>query len=75
MSAPVGFAEMAARQGYSERLLYDISSVSHVTGVPARTLRAECQAGRLMHMLPPGRKQGIMCRPEWVDEWMREGTR
>lgn len=68
----MSFRKMAERQGYSDRLLYDLKSVSHITGVPYYTLRDECKAGRLHFMLPAGRKQGKMCRPEWVDEWMRE---
>lgn len=39
-----------------------------------RSLMDECKAGRLRSQLPEGRKVGRMVRPEWVDEWIEEGT-
>ena len=47
---------------------------SRVTGVPYDTLRIECKAGRLRSQLPEGRKVGRMVRPEWVEQWIEEGT-
>lgn len=35
---------------------------------------AECKAGRLRSQLPEGRKVGRMVRPEWVEQWIEEGT-
>jgi len=69
------FAEMAEEQGFPKRLLYDLGTVAHVVGVPYTTLTEECKAGRLKYHLPHGRRQGRTFRPEWVDEWIREGTR
>ena len=34
----------------------------------------ECKAGRLRSQLPEGRKVGRMVRPEWVEQWIEEGT-
>lgn len=29
---------------------------------------------KLMYTLPEGRKVGRMVRPEWVEQWIEEGT-
>lgn len=55
-------------------VMYTLREASRVTGVPYDTLRIECKAGRLRSQLPEGRKVGRMVRPEWVEQWIEEGT-
>ncbi len=54
------FQQMADELGIRHKLMY--------------TLRIECKAGRLRSQLPEGRKVGRMVRPEWVEQWIEEGT-
>lgn len=68
------FAEMAERIGIKPRLLYPVKTVAQVLGVEPSTIYDEISAGRMRYHLPEGRKQGRMVRPEWVDEWIKEGT-
>lgn len=72
--APTTFAEMAESLKMRRKLMYTLQEVSTVLGVEYGTLRDECTAGRLKYHLPEGRKQGMLVRPEWVDEWIEEGT-
>lgn len=68
------FAEMAERKGIEQSLLYQVKTVAKVLGVKTSTIYDEMDAGRMRYHLPPGRRQGRMVRPEWVDEWIEEGT-
>lgn len=68
------FSEMVERLGMKPRLLYPAKVVANVLGVPGTTVIEEMAAGRMKYHLPQGRKQGRMIRPEWVDEWLEEGT-
>ena len=55
--------------------LYTVVEVSEITGVPTSTLYDEMEAGRLKYMLPRGRSRGKRIKAEWLDEWIKEGTR
>lgn len=68
------FQQMADEPGIRHKLMYTLREASRVTGVPYDTLRIECKAGRLRSQLPEGRKVGRMVRPEWVEQWIEEGT-
>lgn len=68
------FQQMADELGIRHKLMYTLREASRVTGVPYDTLRIECKAGRLRSQLPEGRKVGRMVRPEWVEQWIEEGT-
>lgn len=70
----MGFAEMAAQYGLKLKGMYTMREVSNVTGVPYSTVRDEKESGRLKGFLPNGRKQGWLFKPEWVDEWIENGT-
>ena len=71
---PQTFRALAAELKLPRKLLYTLDEVSRVLGVPYNTLRDECTAGRLTYCLPDGRCRGYLVRPEWVDEWIEEGT-
>lgn len=71
---PQTFRALAAELKLSRKLLYTLDEVSRVLGVPYNTLRDECNAHRLTYCLPDGRCRGYLVRPEWVDEWIEEGT-
>lgn len=71
---PATFAEMAEELGIRRRLMYPVSIVARVVGVPASTIWDEMAAGRMRYVLPEGRSKGKMVRPEWVDQWIEEGT-
>lgn len=73
-STESAFATMAKGLGICPKLLYTMKEVARVTGVPYNTIRDECDAGSLSHHLPEGRRNGRLFRPEWVDEWIEEGT-
>lgn len=68
------FAECAEEAGVGRKVLYRATEVASVLGIHANSVRAEIRAGRMRSMLPPGRIRGQLIRPEWVDEWIREGT-
>ena len=68
------FQAMADELGLRRKLLYTLREVARATGVDYYVLREECIAGRLKSHLPEGRTRGRMVRPEWVDEWIKEGT-
>ena len=68
------FAEAAAEMGLPKKLLYSISDVCSVLGIPPRTMYGEISAERITVFVPNGRKHGMLIRPEWVDEWIKEGT-
>lgn len=42
--------------------------------MPYDTLRCERRRPALHSQLPEGRKAGRMVRPEWVEQWIEEGT-
>lgn len=68
------FEEMARLRGLEPRMAYGVADVSRVTDVPRSTLYEEIKAGRLRCFLPAGRRQGMLVRPEWVDEWLDAGS-
>ena len=68
------FAELAAHAGLKPKVLYKVGEVARVLGVKTSTLYDEMAAGRMRYHLPDGRKQGKLIRPEWVDEWLEDGT-
>ena len=68
------FRQIADALGMQPKLLYSLQETAKVTGVPYETILEECQTGRLRCYLPPGRKQGRIVRPEWVDAWIEEGA-
>lgn len=68
------FADAAAEMGLPKKLLYSVAEVCKVLGLPARTMYAEVKAGRITVFIPDGRIHGMLMRPEWVDQWIKEGT-
>lgn len=72
-AAVSGFSATAASLGIKPQLLYSVKTVAKVLGVKTSTIYDEMDAGRMRYHLPPGRKQGRMVAPEWVDEWIKEG--
>ena len=69
------FQQMADELGIRHKLMYTLREASTGDGGGRYdTLRIECKAGRLRSQLPEGRKVGRMVRPEWVEQWIEEGT-
>lgn len=68
------FTTTAKELGIKPKLLYSMQEVAEITGVAYNTLRDECDAGRLRYHLPEGRRNGRLFRPEWIDQWIEEGT-
>lgn len=60
--------------GVRRKPLYTLRELEKILGIPYSTLRDECNAGRMTYHLPKGRKNGKLVRPEWVDEWIEDGT-
>ena len=46
-----------------------------MTGVPYTTVIYACDRGKLRCSQPNGTKGRRLIRPEWIDEWIEEGTR
>lgn len=68
------FSKMALDAGLEKKGMYTMREIAIATGIPYFTVRDERTAGRLKGFLPSGRKQGWYFKPEWVDEWIEEGT-
>lgn len=68
------FSDMVEAAGERKRPLYPVTVVANVLAIPVDTILAETRAGRLSYFLPDGRRQGKLISPEWVDEWIKEGT-
>lgn len=68
------FTEFVRGTGATPRVFYPLRDVARMLGIPYQTLNEEALAGRLTYHLPEGRRQGKLLRPEWVDEWIADGT-
>lgn len=75
MDSTTKFADAAEAAGIRRKMFYSVREVAQVCGVPQTTIRYEIRSGRMRCMLPEGRRQGRLIRPEWVDEWAEEGSR
>lgn len=70
----ITFAEAAAEMGLPKKLLYSVNDVCTVLGLSPQTMWDEIKAERITVFIPSGRKRGMLLRPEWVDQWIKEGT-
>ena len=68
------FSKMARECGFGGRVFMYVKDVASILGVSQQTINDEINAGRMKYHLPNGRKQGKLVRPEWVDEWIKDGT-
>ena len=69
------FSEWANSAGLPTKPLYRVAEVAKVTGVPRSTLYDEINNGRLKATRPTKSGTVSYLTPEWVDEWLKEGTR
>ena len=69
------FLEMAEAVGFPRKNAYKLKEVAYITGVAVNTLYEDARAGRIATFVPPGRERGCLVRPDWVDEWLKEGKR
>lgn len=67
--------EMAEIVGLPRKGAYTLREVARASGAAYSTLYEEAVAGRLKTFLPPGRTRGRLVKPEWFDEWWKEGVR
>lgn len=67
------FAEMAKAAGLKSKGMYTLREVERASSVPFTTLSEDAKSGRIKTFMPPGRKRGRLVKPEWFDEWFREG--
>lgn len=68
------FLALAEEKGIPRKLLYTPREVSKVTGVPYTTVIYACDRCKLRCSQPSGTKGRRLMRPEWIDEWIEEGT-
>ena len=68
------FVELAREAGFGGCVFMRPKDVGDLLGISESTVRKEIDRGRLKHHLPAGRVRGKLVHPEWVDEWIREGT-
>ena len=52
---------------------YTLREVARASGTSYTTLYEDAVAGRLQTFLPPGRTRGRLVKPEWFEEWWKEG--
>ena len=69
------FVDMARLAGLPQKPLYSLSEVSRATGVSLSAVYEERKNGSLAAFIPGERKRGYMVKPEWVDEWIKKGTK
>lgn len=67
-------SEAAVSAGLPERMTYSVSETAAYTGIPYETLLEEIKDGALRAFVRLGRTKGYCIRPEWVDEWLEEGS-
>lgn len=57
------------------RSFLTVRELSDELGISEGVIRSEIKSGRLKSFLPRGRKRGVRVRVDWVDQWIKEGTR
>ena len=67
-------AEAAVSAGLPEQMTYSADETAEYTGIPYETLLEEIKGGALRAFVRLGRTKGYRIRPEWVDEWLEEGS-
>lgn len=70
---PYVLDRMMAEVGMPVKNAYRIGEVSRASGVPLTTLNEDAKAGTIKTFLPPGRKRGRLVKPEWFEDWWKEG--
>ena len=68
------FQQMADELGIRHKLMYTLREASRVTGVPTTRCASSARRAACARSCPRGRKVGRMVRPEWVEQWIEEGT-
>lgn len=64
---------MMLESGMPVKNAYRISEVAEASKVSNTTLSEDAKAGRIKTFLPPGRKRGRLVKPEWFEDWWKEG--
>lgn len=64
---------MACIAGLPAKGAYTLREVARASGTSYTTLYEDAVAGRLQTFLPPGRTRGRLVKPEWFEDWWKEG--
>lgn len=64
---------MARIAGLPAKGAYTLREVARASGTSYTTLYEDAVAGRLQTFLPPGRTRGRLVKPEWFEDWWKEG--
>ena len=64
---------MARIAGLPAKGAYTLREVASASGTSYTTLYEDAVAGRLQTFLPPGRTRGRLVKPEWFEDWWKEG--
>ncbi|TNU89008.1 DNA-binding protein [Eggerthella lenta] len=64
---------MARIVGLPAKGAYTLREVARASGASYTTLYEDAVAGRLRTFLPPGRTRGRLVKPEWFEDWWKEG--
>nr|DAZ19054.1 MAG TPA: helix-turn-helix domain protein [Caudoviricetes sp.] len=72
--APLGSKALAyaVQSGLPPQMAYTVAETARYTGVDARALRREHEAGRLAFVMPKGQTKGYRILTEEVDRWLAE---
>lgn len=70
---PYVLDRMMLESGMPVKNAYKISEVAEASKVSKTTLSEDAKAGRIKTFLPPGRKRGRLVKPEWFEDWWKEG--
>ncbi|WP_270207946.1 hypothetical protein [Eggerthella lenta] len=65
---------MARIAGLPAKGAYTLREVARASGTSYTTLHEDAAAGRLKTFLPPGRTRGRLVKPEWFEDWWKEGV-
>lgn len=65
---------MARIAGLPAKGAYTLREVARASGTSYTTLYEDAAAGRLKTFLPPGRTRGRLVKPEWFEDWWKEGV-
>ena len=64
---------MARIAGLPAKGAYTLREGARASGTSYTTLYEDAVAGRLQTFLPPGRTRGRLVKPEWFEDWWKEG--
>lgn len=72
---PRNFRESAEAAGLDpSKMFYSPAEVAQVLGCSVEQVRGWVEEDLIEHMIPRGRKRRPMIKPQWVDEFIADGT-